>query len=149
MAFDVNQFLNTSIEAAHEVDFTNVPDGEYRVNIDGIDAKAGKSEGDQNSVMLTLKLKFHDAAIAELMNRDPYIWNYIVFVECDQNYQVLYGKNQNIELGRVRAATNTNNPNKKFSFSMLENTPDLIIKVQNKKDKNDKERANIVAWAAA
>lgn len=150
MAFDANQFLSSSYEASNETEFTNVPDGEYKVSFDGVDAKPGKGNDDgQNSVMLTLKLKFHDEKIAELMNRDPYVWNYLTFIEVDQNWQVLYGKNQNVELGRIRAATGMNNPNKKFQLGDLAHAPDVIIKVMGKKDKNDKERANIVAWAAA
>ena len=148
MAFDVNQFLSTKVEAEMDDSFTPVPEGEYRVSIDDIDAKAGTA-ADRNSVMLTLKLKVHDEEIAKLMGRDPYIWNYLIFLDVDENWQLTYGANQNIQLGQIRAALGMNKANVPFSLGDLIASRDMIVKVQQKKDKEDKIRSNIIAWARA
>ena len=147
MAFDLQQFTDTAYEDAFESEYTLIPEGEYVVNITDLEAKPGALE-DQKSVMLTLKLSVNDDAVKQLMSRDPYIWNYVVFCDVNDDWQLVYGKNQNLELGRIRKALRMNNPGKPFSIANLIGSDDMRVQVTHKTQKKDpsKTMAIITAW---
>jgi hypothetical protein len=144
MAFDPAVFMNTSYEAAFEIKRALVPEGDYAGVIKGMpEFSAGRDEG-----TVVMKVAFRlicDAAqkVAEEQNREELLltqWIYLD-VDKDDNNIILYGANQSLDMGRLRAALGQNDPTKSWNPGMLDSAGPLLLKIVHRAMKDSDGKA--------
>jgi hypothetical protein len=139
MAFDVNAFLNTSYESAFETDYVLVPVGTYIASLKGLPTFKLVDPGDVASskpgrVYAGVTLRIYDEELAKAFNSktpgEVTMPASIYFDVAPDNHNViLWGKNQSIDLGKLRDALGQNEPGVPWNPGMLENAGPVVIKV--------------------
>jgi len=163
MALDINALLNTSYEAAFESDYTLVPIGVYIATFKGLPSFKLVDPGDVASgqpgrVYGGATLRLHDEELAKAHNsKDPGTVSMPVSVYFDvdpANHNViLFGKNESLDLGRIRDALGQNEPGVPWNLAMLDNAGPVLIKVDEtfRKDASgnvtDRKKNIVTQWA--
>lgn len=139
-SFDPDTFMQSTVDAPLETEFKLCPPGEYQAMIDDFTSdafeqidfeyKKGAKAGTPGT-MLKLTIPFvidSDKAKAEL-NRDKVTVTKQVILDRDQNGNLDFGTNKNIELGRVRDAVGQNTPGP-WAVSKLRGAGPVMVKVE-------------------
>lgn len=129
--FDPTSFINTVYEDAFQTKRVLVPVGTYIARIRGLpDVKLAKQP---NSLMGKITFLILDTMLAQEMNRDEVLLYHTIFMDvAPGTYELLYGANQNLELGRLRSALGQNDPTQPWNFGRLENAGPLRIIVEHR-----------------
>jgi hypothetical protein len=137
--FDINQFLNVTYDAEFQTVRALVPVGEYYAYIKSFDVQPGQKPG---TLLARIKWVVQDEELAKSLNREELSIDAMLFLDVDPEDSniLLYGVNQNLELGRIRKALNQNIPGQPWNFGMLENQQALIkIEHREQRDKETKQ----------
>jgi hypothetical protein len=139
MPFDPEQFMHQTVDRPLETEFTMVPQGEYLASIDDFDRdalesidftyKRGPNAGSPgNMLKLSLPFVINDDAVRQELGRDKVVVTKQIILDTDDNGQLAFGTNRNIELGRIRDAVgqNVNGP---WSLMELRGAGPVMIKV--------------------
>ena len=135
MAFDVASFLNTVYEAPFQTKRALVPEGEYSAYIKSFEIAIGKRPG---TLSCRFTILIDDKELCIEQNRDEVTMQPMIFLDVDPDDMsvLLYGTNQNVQLGRIRAALGQNDPTQAWNFGMLEGAGPIMIKVTHKAGKD-------------
>lgn len=144
--FDPDVFLSGEVAGANEVKYTPVPIGEYQAFIDDIGLDTWE---DQKILVVTYAL-LDEGLKAQLGLDKPTVQDRL-FLDLDEQGNILFGPNKNVKLGRTREAVGQNDPKKKWSPNMLRGAGPVMIKVDHgyKKSTGEGPFANITRVAKA
>ena len=137
--FDPDTFLDSAVEGANETTYTPLPEGEYEANISGVSVRQVETKNGVATILNVLWDVEVDKKTRELNNltQPTQQVRQDIWLDLDKNGNLLFGSNQNVRLGRLRAATGLNDAKKPFSFRQLEMAPKCFVKVTQRTDKND------------
>ena len=122
--FDPETFLHTEIESAMDVTYTPVDEGEYEAYIEDVEAAAIKNQPVLNIIYALTEERVKDATELDHPTVKQTLW-----LDMDENFNLLFGKQKNIKLGRVRTAAGQNVDGRPWSASQLIGVGPLIIGV--------------------
>ena len=155
--FDPNTFMQQNVDQPLETEFVLVPAGEYVATIDDFtneaferidfDYKKGPRAGTPGTMTkLTLPFIIQDENVKAEMARDKVVVFKQLILDLDESGGLDFGKNRNIDLGRIRAAVGQNDPGP-WSISKLRGAGPVMVKVVHidfeRKDKTKGKRAEI------
>lgn len=119
--FDPEEFMNATVDQPLDAERTLVPEGEFKMTIDDFNTdafetfaftyKKGPHAGEEGAMhKFTCPIVINDDTVAAKLGVDKPR----VYVQCtldmDDQGQLLFGPNKNIELGKLRNAVNQNQP---------------------------------------
>lgn len=120
-AFDPASFLHQSVEGANDTTFTPVPEGEYLALADKVEVNRWqKSDGSAAGLRLDVTWEIQDDAVKQLLGRDKITVRQGQMLDLTESGQLDMGKGKNIGLGRIRAATDLNDPSQPIQMSMIQ-----------------------------
>jgi len=134
-AFNPDLFEAQVVEDANETNRTPIPAGMYSATIDEykfeeVDTKAGKR------VILRVTWEIYDDELRQSMGRDKITVRQDIWLDVEGG-SLKFGANQNIGLGRLRAALGQNTPGKAWGFHNLSGAGPVNIEIAHRHDKND------------
>jgi hypothetical protein len=155
--FDPDRFLLAEYTEALETDRTLIPQGEVKIDtirdFEIIKPRLWKNPQTQEQVWLSPQLRLHmlitDQGVLDQLNakRDEHIWRYQMNLDINENQQLDYGPNRNLQLGRLRAAIGQNVAGIPWSVMQLKNCPSFGVTVVHKQRKDSEEKdENISKW---
>lgn len=131
--FDPVAFQEQIIEEANETKTTPLPEEDYECFIK--DAKVNKWTNRDGEDQPVLDIRFqvlpgdeHYEQVKNMLNRDELFIDHRIFLDV-KNGALAFGPNQNVQLGKLRAATGLNDPKKKFTFSQLVEQGPVVVSV--------------------
>jgi hypothetical protein len=155
--FDPETFMQQTVDAPLETEFTLIPTGEYIATIDDFTSDAFEkidfeykkgSRAGQPGTMTKFNCPFviqDDAVKAELARDKVTMYKQLILDVADDG-GLDFGKNKNIDLGRIRAAVGQNDPGP-WSIANLRGAGPVMVKVVHvdfeRKDKSKGKRAEI------
>lgn len=137
--FDPSLFMQQTVDAPMETEYTLVPEGEYKAMIDDFNEdaveqfefeyKRGPKAGQNGSMMkLTLPFVIDDDKVKAELARDKVTVTKQLILDLDTNGGLDRGKNRNIDLGRIRDAVGQN-AGGPWNISNLRGAGPLVVKV--------------------
>lgn len=144
--FDPDEFMNSTIDQPLETERTLCPEGEYKAMIDDFtrdafetfefEYKRGPNAGQPGSMTnFSIPFVIDDDKVKQSMEMDKVVvFKRVVLDFADGGKALAWGKNKNIELGKIRKAVGQNNPGP-WSPAMLRNAGPLMVKVVHRKGK--------------
>ena len=151
--FNKDAFLNNVVTAKMETARIPFPEGEHAVNIVDIDIKDGTIKNGENAgkswAQLILKCDAKDPNVAAEMGFDgdtPARISAFVFLDLDhENGTLAVGPNQNVELGKIRAAVGQNEEGEEWTLMNLRGA-DMGIVVKHTLNDKQETRAEIAGY---
>lgn len=138
--FNADTFMQQTVDQPLETEWTLVPEGEYQATIDDFTAEAieqiafnykqGPKAGTPGVMSkFTIPFVIQDDAVKQAMGRDKVVVTKQVILDInDQTGGLDWGKNKNIELGRVRQGAGQNVPGP-WSVAQLRGAGPMMVKV--------------------
>ena len=140
--FDVSELSEANVSSANSTNIIPCPEGEFPAVIKKFDIRAWLKE-DRSGIMLDVHLDIDDANAREVTQRDE------VIVRHSCSLDVVKGPNgkpiidtkpgTNVDLGRLRAATNMNSPGQPFNLNMLIGQPVKVLVTHRQNPDNPEE----------
>lgn len=126
--FDVDSFLEQSVEGENSTKVEPVPEGDWLAVIDTVKARTWQGKNDPSKAGIALDVTYIVQAQEGLPEQfvDRKVKQGIMLDLLDGG-KLDMGKGQNVGLGRLRAATGLNNPGEAFSFTQL---PGQMVKIR-------------------
>lgn len=139
--FDPSQFLDMTIEGDNSTVAIPVPAGEFHAQVDKVDVRQWTKRDDPTVSGLTLEVfwAIEDDGVKEMLGRDKVLAKQGIMLDITDAGGLDMGKGKNVGLGRLRAATNLNEPGKAFSFQQLFGQYAKVT-VTHRTDKDDPEK---------
>lgn len=147
--FNADTFMQQTVDQPLETEYTLVPEGEYQATIDDFTAEAleqiafNYKQGDRAGTpgvmsKFTIPFVIHDDTVKQTMGRDKVVVTKQVILDINDTTGALdWGKNKNIELGRVRQGAGQNAPGP-WSVAQLRGAGPMMVKVVHKQfDRKD------------
>lgn len=163
MTLDINAFLNTTYSDAFEIDYTLVPVGTYVAALKGLPTFKLIEPGDIPSgkpgrVYAGVTLNIYDEELAVKFNSKtpgmvPMNVGIYLDVSPENHNVILFGKNQSVDLGRLRDALGQNEPGVPWHPGMLDCAGPLVVKVDEtfRRDSDgnvtDRKKNIVTQWA--
>lgn len=143
--FDPDEFMSATIDQPLEVERTLCPEGEYKARIDDFtrdafetfefEYKRGPNAGQQGSMTkFSCPIVIDDDKVKADMGVDKVLVFYQCTLDFDDKGQLAWGKNRNIDLGKLRNAAGQNQPGP-WSPSMLRGAGPFMVKVAHRTGK--------------
>ena len=131
-AFNPEQFEQTAIDGANQETFINVSDGDYPAYIESTEFRELQdSSPEQPRVVADITWVIPDDDLAEELGLDEIKVRQGIFLDLEpQTFAIQFGTNKNVNLGRLRAALDLNDPGTPFSWSDLIGKAATITVVQ-------------------
>lgn len=114
--FDVNDFLTAPIEGATSTEYELVPDDEYAMVVSKLAGRETKNSQKLVEIFWRIDAPGNELAHEKLVKQT--IW-----LDLNEAGNLDFGKGKNVQLGRLRAAVNQNEPGSVWNFAMLEGQP--------------------------
>lgn len=133
MSFDPDTFLNIEVDQPMETKYTPVPEDTYQAFIEEIIVRDAKG-----TPVLDVVWDIPSEELRENLGLEKVLVRQSIFIDIDDDGRILFGPNQNVRLGNLRAALNQNKKGK-WSFRSLIGAGPCMIKVSIKPDKDDPE----------
>jgi hypothetical protein len=158
MSFNPDTFMEQNVDQPLETEYVLVPQGEYVAVIDDFtsdaferidfDYKKGPRAGTPGTMTkFTIPFVINDEAVKAELQRDKVVVTKQLILDLDENGALDFGKNRNIDLGRIRAAVGQNNAGEAWSVAKLRGAGPVMVKVVHvdfeRKDKTKGKRAEI------
>jgi hypothetical protein len=120
-AFDPTSFLNQTFNESNSTESVPVPEGEYPGIIEKVDVVPwSKTDGSASGLKLQVMWTIEDESVKELLGRSKVTQRQDIMLDLTESGDNLdFGKGRNIGLGRLREATDLNEPGAPFGFQML------------------------------
>ena len=134
MSFDKETFLNTEVRGKMETTYTPLPIDDYTGYIDDID---GREAGD--SRILDVIWAITDEKAKEFLGMDKPTVRQSIFLDYEEDGTLQFGKNKNLQLGKVREAVGQNGDGA-WTPRMLVGAGPCLLKIGHRADKNDPEK---------
>lgn len=137
--FDPDTFMQQTIDAPLETEYVMVPPGEYVATIDdfssdafeqiSFDYKKGPRAGTPGVMTkLTLPFVIQDETVKTEMQRDKVVVTKQLILDLDDSGGLDFGKNKNVELGRIRSAVGQND-GQPWSIAKLRGAGPVMVKI--------------------
>jgi hypothetical protein len=119
--FDPTAFLNQTFEDANSTVSVPVPESEPLAIADKVDLNTWqKRDGSASGLKLDIVWDIQDAEILAMLDRPKATVRQSIMLDLTDSGQLDFGKGKNVQLGRLRAALDLNEPGKPFSFAMIQ-----------------------------
>lgn len=157
MSFDPDTFMTQTVDQPLATEFTLIPINEYMASIDDFDRdafetidfeyKRGKLAGTPGKMFkFNLPFIINDDKVRTELGRDKVVIVKQIILDLDDNGQLAFGTNRNVELGRIRDAVGQNG-NGPWSINQLRGAGPVMIKVGHvefeRKDGSKGKRAEV------
>lgn len=138
-AFDPQAFLQEEVTEPFETKFTPVPEDDYTAVIGTSEKSVAVRTTDKGQVLADLQWEILDEAVKQALSMDTVIVRQSIFLDVTDQGKLDFGKNKNIQLGRLREALgqNTTGP---WSLTRLRGAGPAIITVKQRVDPTDPEK---------
>jgi len=119
--FDINAFLDQTIEQENSTVAIPVPVGDYTAVADKINLRQWTKKDDPSVSGLTLEVFWliDDQGVKELLGRDKVTVKQGVMLDLTEAGGLDMGKGKNVALGKLRAALDLNTHGQAFSFNQI------------------------------
>lgn len=118
--FDPTTFLNQTFEGANDTVSIPCPAGEYLAIADKTDVKSWQSrDGSSSGLKVEILWDIQDESVKELLGRESVKVPQQQMLDLTDTGALDMGKGKNIGLGRIREATDLNDPTQGFAFGMI------------------------------
>lgn len=119
--FDPSQFLEQQTTEANDTKLVPVPVGEYAAIVEKVDARQWRKKDDPSvsGIALDIIWELDDEAVKALLGRDKVTAKQGIMLDLSETGGLDMGKGKNVSLGKLREATNLNEPGRPFAASML------------------------------
>lgn len=119
--FDPNTFAQMTFNQTNSTEQVPVPTGEYLAIIKSKEIKSWAKRDDPSVSGLKMSVLWtvEDEAVKQEMDRDEVVVRQELMFDLTEEGGLDFGKGKNVQLGRLRAATDTNVEGQPFSFDML------------------------------
>lgn len=119
--FDPQAFLDMQVTETNDTQIVPVPVGEYTAIVDKIEIKTWQSrDGAGSGLKLNILWSIDDENVKALLGRDTVKVKQDIMLDLTDSGALDMSKGRNINLGRLREATNLNQAGQPFSFPMLQ-----------------------------
>ena len=109
-SFDADMLMQTEVAEPMETDYTPIiPEAEYNGIIFKVVARTWTNDDDKEIPILNLTWEILDDELRASMDMDTVTVQQSIFLDVEEDGRLLFGKNKNIWLGRVRAAVGQDN----------------------------------------
>lgn len=128
MAFDPQQFLNTTMTEATSTEYVPIPVGDYPAICTKADIRSAqnKESGDRYYFFET-SWEIDDQRVRDELGQDHPTARYSIGLDINEETgQLATGKGKNVRYGRAREAIGKNNPNEDFAPSMFKGQMALV-----------------------
>ena len=122
--FNAEAFLNTEVEGVGEVDYTPIPEAEYRAVIKGVKADTTP----KGSPLLEVIWIIDDQGVRDLIGMDEPTVRHTVWLDINEQGALEFGKNKNIALNRLREALGQNDGKPWSAAQMLGQVATINLK---------------------
>lgn len=147
--FDPETFLHLEIDSAMETAYTPVDEGEYEAYIEDVEASVVKTQdGDKGVLNVTYALT--EESVKASTGMDHPTVRQTLWLDFDDSGSLLFGKQKNVKLGRLREAVGQNVDGRPWSPSQLIGAGPVVIRVTHRynKETGDGPYANVTRVAA-
>lgn len=119
--FDLQTFLNTSLDKAGSTEYVLVPEGTYRCEIQPVvrGREVDVDDKTRNVVVVDLPCKLLDEKIQLVTHRAVNVAPFPIWLDLTKDGAIDLAPGTNVPLGRLRATFNQNKDGKPWSFQML------------------------------
>jgi hypothetical protein len=118
--FNPADFLNQTFDEANSTVSVPVPEGEFLAIADKVDLNTWqKRDGSASGLKLDIVWDIQDAELLAMLDRPKATSRQSIMLDLTETGQLDFGKGKNVQLGRLRAALDLNEPGKPFSFPMI------------------------------
>jgi len=126
MELNPEMLLESAVKAAFDTKVPPCPEGEYTLLISKLTPRSGINKNGEPYCMLNVLLEVEDQAVREELGRDQVFVQHSCMLDLVTNPTTGLpmlddAKGKNIDLGRLRAACDLNEPGQEFSMNMLLN----------------------------
>lgn len=132
--FDVNAFMNETVDGVLDTSIVPVPDGEHMGQIGtgekDVDIQVGEKNG-KPWMRAIVMVELTDPNLKAQLKRDQVKVRYDFFVDLNEQGKIDTRPQRNVNLGKLREAVNQNRPGA-WAFGMLKGQP---LKVKTKQEK--------------
>lgn len=148
LPFDPDAFMQQEVDQPMATEVRLIPKKEYQATIDSFEAakafevfdftyKKGPRTGEQGSMTkFTVPFVLNDPQVAADLGRDTLKASAQIILDIDPATGGLdWGPDKNVELGRLRAAVNQNQPGQKWTPAMLMGAGPLMVYVDHEEIK--------------
>lgn len=152
--FDVNAFMNETVDAVLDTSFVPVPDGDHMGQIGveekSVDISHGVSPKNNKPWMrLDVQVELTDPNLKAQLKREKVTVRYGIMLDLNEQGKLDMRPQRNVNLGKLRDAVNQNRPGP-WSFAMLKGQPIKVRTKQRKaEDGSDNIYTDVVAVAKA
>lgn len=141
-AFNVEDFMNETTDAALDTVIIPIPVGEYNAQVEKVEPRAvtfqnKKTGADEERALLDVTYEIFSDEAKTITGREKLTIRQSIFLDIDEATGKLdYSKGKNIGLGKLREACDLNAAGKSFSIPQLIGQM-VKVKVGMRADKND------------
>lgn len=128
-AFDPDSFLNEQVEGALSTSFEPIPEGEFLAVIGSEEKSIQVRQTAKGSTILDVTWELQDAELSTQLGRDKLTVRQSLFLDLTPEGTLDRGKGKNVQLGKLRAALNQNDPNRPWTFGHLKGAGPAMIRV--------------------
>lgn len=137
-AFDVENFMNLTVEGENSTKREPCPEGEYMGIIKKVDIRPWQSkDGSKSGLTLDVTWDIDDQGVKEALGKTEVTVRQGIMLDLTEQSGLDMGKGKNVSLGRLREAVNMNVPGQAFSFAALPGAGPAKVKVTHRVDGED------------
>lgn len=118
--FNLADFLNQTFDESNSTVSVPVPEGEFLAIADKVDLNTWqKRDGSASGLKLDIVWDIQDAELLAMFDRSKATSRQSIMLDLTETGNLDFGKGRNVQLGRLRAALDLNEPGKPFGFPMI------------------------------
>lgn len=150
--FDVNAFLNETIDATLDTEIIPIPEGEHMGQIGtgekDVNVATGVSTKNNKPWMrVDIRVKLTDPNLAAQLQREEVNARYSVMIDLDDQGKFDTRPQRNVNIGKLRDAVGQNRPGP-WNFSMLKGQP-IKVKIKHRKADDGNTYSDVVSVTKA
>lgn len=144
MPFDVDTFMQNTVDAQLDTQIQLPPEGDYRAMLDDFDNTAfrtftSEKNGKDYTVFSPPFVLQDDPRLADLGRDRVVVYHRGMFIDINDAGGLDTGKGKNVDLGRLRDAVGQNVAGQ-WSFSQLRGAGPIMVHVMHESDKADPDK---------
>lgn len=152
-AFDVNAFLNESIDAELDTKIVPIPEGEHMGQIGtgekDIDISGGVSEKNNKPWMRAdIRIRLTDPNLATQLQREEVWARYSVMIDLNEQGKFDTRPQRNVNVGKLRDAVGQNRAGTPWNWMLLKGQP-IKVKIKHRKADDGNIYSDVVAVTKA
>lgn len=152
--FDVNAFMNETMDGVLDTKIDPIPEGEYLGQImtedKSVDIATGVSPKNQKAWMrldVLVNLPIAGVPALEGLKREKVTARYSIMLDLNEQGKLDMRPQRNVNLGKLRDAVNQNRPGP-WSFAMLKGQP-IKVKIKHRKADDGNTYSDVIAVTRA